>query len=166
MASAILVRVAAALVFMALLVLSILTPTVNGDCYTPDGNPDWKHQVCYDPIVGALTSCCDTGDHCLANKLCERRVHDPSGNDTYYRGSCSNSPDWSQDGCPRFCLGHTNEDLALSEWPVGKCPPTPGGEDRWFCIGTETGYGTLENCTDPNFGFSLPGKHKVDYQYQ
>jgi hypothetical protein len=36
---------------------------------------------------------------------------------------------------------------------MGRCP----GDDRWFCVGTEGGDGSVEDCADPDFGFTLDG---------
>lgn len=149
-------RFLAVVAFLALASLSVMVCPVAGDCYTPDGEPYGYHQGCVLPTEGMMTSCCATLDLCLDNLLCAHM--DNNGNETYYRGTCSNSPNWTLPNCPNFCKGHTVEDSHDGEWPVGKCPSDGKSADRWFCIGNETGYGTVDNCTDPSFGFTLSGE--------
>lgn len=147
----------AVMVVLAITVLSLFVRQVSGDCYTPDGEPYYYHQECFLPTQGAVTACCRTLDLCLDNSLCAHI--DDTGNETYYRGTCSNSPDWTLPTCPNYCKGHTEEDSHIGEWPVGKCPSDGTSVERWFCIGNETGYGTVDDCADPSFGFTLSGEY-------
>jgi hypothetical protein len=135
--------------------LAVLVGPAGADCYAPDREPFYDHQVCDSPFVGLTTACCRTLDVCLDNLLCGHT--DDHGHETFYRGSCAG--DWSEaDRCPAFCMGETVEDSHLGEWPVGKCPADGASIDRWFCIGSEPGFGTVEDCSDPSFGFALNGK--------
>lgn len=143
----------ASLLLIAILAFSLAVP-VYGDCFYPDGTPDIHHSPCELPGLGAMTSCCHDFDMCLNNRVCAH-VND-SGATSYYRGTCSNEPDWNSDLCPKFCLGESAEDQAIGEWPMGQCP---GLGDRWFCLGGEPGDGTSINCSDPKFGFELTGNN-------
>jgi hypothetical protein len=149
-------RFLAVVAFLVLASLSVLVSEVVADCYTPDGEPWYYHQECQSPTVGLMTSCCRTLDLCLDNLLCTHI--DDHGNQTYYRGTCSNSRNWTLPTCPNYCKGHTIEDSHVGDWPVGKCPSDGKSVDRWFCIGNESGYGTVNDCTDASFGFTLSGK--------
>lgn len=116
------------LVALVAFVLIFPVNPVLGDCYTPDGKTWWYHEKYDSPLVGAMTSCCHNQDKCLDNLLCTHI--DATGNQTYYRGTCSNSASWSLETCPNFSKGHTEADSHLGEWPVGKCPDDGTNIDR------------------------------------
>jgi hypothetical protein len=80
-------------------------------CYFPNGELADSAARCWEATLGPTSLCCQLGDLCLNNTLCSSQA----GFD-FYRGSCVSS-DWSDPGCPHFCLEPFEIDQIVQVFP-------------------------------------------------
>jgi hypothetical protein len=130
----------AILLFINAILLIASGASADQSCYTPSGTVLTTQLPCQGT---QFSTCCNRGDVCLANGLCQ----DMDGDNLLYRGGCTIHP-WDSSRCTSFCA---DNDTDIS---IPHVYPCPDQGNLFYC-----GYASPNNCAEHGDGvFNFEGE--------